>query len=142
MKKLFKKIYKKILYKIYFKCYQLWYKIEYKDVCIKQKFNYNLACRQGLILDDLYKLIPIYEKKDKIFKNMKQTDDSKKLKKFAKLITKIEFKLQTIWKFEKNQDFHRFWEVPKCKCPIIDNIDNQGSKYHYHNNDCPIHGDK
>jgi hypothetical protein len=51
-----------------------------------------------------------------------------------------EFKLQELWGFDRNANFHRFWEFPHCTCPNMDNNDRLGSSYHVIDMSCPVHG--
>lgn len=64
------------------------------------------------------------------------------LKTYAKLITEVEFKLQDAWGFPRNNDYHRFWDLPGCKCPKMDNDDRWPTGYYVINGDCPIHGNE
>ena len=57
--------------------------------------------------------------------------------------TEIQFELQRLWGFEEGDRFHKFWTLPKCTCPKMDNED-----YYYIypdrsliNPSCPLHGD-
>lgn len=51
----------------------------------------------------------------------------------------IELMLQQEWGFPQDPDFHSYWyQVPYCKCPVMDNRDMFGMKII--NSDCPVHG--
>ena len=54
--------------------------------------------------------------------------------------TDNQFKLQEAWGFLKDKKFHKFWEVPGCTCPKMDNSDRYPTGSYYYNVDCPIHG--
>ncbi len=53
-------------------------------------------------------------------------------------IEACEFKLQKLWGFEQNKAYHKFWELPHCTCPKLDNIDSYPYMQHY-SKSCPLH---
>lgn len=53
--------------------------------------------------------------------------------------TENQFALQEAWKFEKNAKFHRFWDIPACKCAKLDNLDSYPSGYYSYSGGCQIH---
>jgi len=57
-------------------------------------------------------------------------------------IEECEYKLQRLWGFEVNKDFHRYkFRVKWCKCPILDNDELLGwTDRRYINMNCPFHG--
>ena len=71
---------------------------------------------------------------------MSNTDDPVRLHVMAQEREHIEFRLQRVWGFPENSDYHRWWEVPKCVCPWMDNSDNYPTKYRIVRGDCPVHG--
>lgn len=50
-----------------------------------------------------------------------------------------EYKLQDLWGFERNPNFHKFWEMEGCTCPKLDNEDEYPYR-NFVNTSCPIHG--
>lgn len=64
----------------------------------------------------------------------------KHLRLLAKEVTKIEYRLQKLWHFKKDKKFHRFWELPHCSCPRMDNEDRYPSKNYIINYSCILHG--
>lgn len=78
-------------------------------------------------------------KRIKIFYLMENTDDQKALEKLDKEFTSNEFYLQEQWGFEKNINYHKFWEAPKCTCPKFDNDDNYPFGHYSFNQNCPVH---
>lgn len=114
--------------------------ITHKGVVVSS-LNPRLIEKQNLNSETVLSIVGLHEKKLSVFEEMKATDDSVKLRELASLITDIEFKLQDLWGFQRNADFHRFWEVPKCICPKLDNEDRWGLPVgRYYNKDCPVHG--
>jgi len=86
-----------------------------------------------------YKIGKLHLKRFEIYDLMKKTDSSQRLIQLSKKVTKIEFKLQKLWGFKANIKFHRWFDVPKCKCSKLDNEENIGSNFKIITNSCPIH---
>lgn len=74
-----------------------------------------------------------------IFYQMEKTNDQKLLSKLDFAFTANEFYLQSLWGFEENIDFHKFWEAPKCICPKLDNDDVYPTGFYSFRESCPIH---
>ena len=66
--------------------------------------------------------------------------DRNTLRAFAKMITEIDFELQRSWNFPMDKRFHRFFDLPHCTCPTIDNLERLGTDYQIINMECIIHG--
>ena len=96
--------------------------------------------KQKVSKPNVKKIIKLHLKRDALYALMEKTDDAEALKILAKRVTENELDLQDLWKFERNVDFHKFWEMPKCKCPRLDNIDAYPTGYYVKSGDCPIHG--
>lgn len=54
--------------------------------------------------------------------------------------TDINFALQSLWGFRRDQRYHKFWTVPRCTCPQLDNEDSYPTGYYIFNSECPLHG--
>jgi hypothetical protein len=125
---------------------KIWYKREDKpDVFL----NPLLIKKQKLTWLEVQGLLKTYKQKDIIIKQMIKTNPRywldgklaiKYLKTLAKEVTKLEYRLQKLWHFKKNQNFHRFWDLPHCSCPKMDNEERWGTKHHIYDNNCIIHG--
>ncbi len=74
-----------------------------------------------------------------VITKMEQTDEKLSLRLLNEEIERIDFELQKLWGFPENSNYHRWWEVPKCVCPKMDNRDNYGTKYRIIVENCPIH---
>lgn len=61
---------------------------------------------------------------------------------FDKKLTDIEFNIQTLYGIEEDIKFHRFWDVPKCTCPKIDNSLKYPNGGYSIDRKCPIHKNK
>ena len=102
--------------------------------------NAHLARKQGLSAEDIELLKDTHVMRRIIFNCMEQTDDTSHLKRFAKMFEDLEFLQQELWKFGADKGFHRWFEVPKCSCPTIDNLDCLGSEVDVVDIKCKVHG--
>lgn len=102
----------------------------------------NAACvkKQQVTLLDIRRIKKLHKTKAGIFALMAETESVLDLLDLAKVITLLEFTLQEAWHFKRDAKYHRFWDMPKCSCPILDNEDRYGSGQVIHNSSCPIHG--
>ncbi len=91
--------------------------------------------------DNLAEIRALHLRKFVVYDLMDKTDNLTKLKRYDKRLTELEYQLQEAWGFERNPDFHRFWERPKCKCPVLDNKDRYPTGYYVIVSKCPLHGD-
>ena len=115
------------------------------DVSVKYNgktiyLNKLLIERQGVDAKTVDELRSKHYRRLQLLEKMENTDDPVSLKTLNKSIIEIDFKLQELWGFPQDPNYHRWWEVPKCVCPHLDNIDNYGTKYRITRGDCPIHG--
>ncbi len=67
-----------------------------------------------------------------------ESNDYDSLDKLKEKIIEIDFKLQEIWGFGRDTNWHRFWELPHCTCR--DGECNLGTNMRLINVDCPLHG--
>lgn len=103
------------------------------------KLNETLIAEQGLSLFAVAKIRQLHRRRKAIVGTMEETEKSD-LKRLAAMITKIDFKLQKLWGFPYNANFHRFWLLPGCECPKVDNEERYGTKYFIFVDNCLIHG--
>jgi len=59
---------------------------------------------------------------------------------YDSILEEIEFNLQELWGFEKNKNYHRFWERPYCTCPKMDNDDAYPYGLYVISSSCILHG--
>lgn len=90
--------------------------------------------------DNLDEIKDCHRAKLTIYAAIDVIDDPTEMKEYAKQLTALEFKLQELWGFPKDQKFHRFWETPKCTCAKMDNEDAYPTGYYSINSQCPLHG--
>lgn len=72
---------------------------------------------------------------------MRNTDVVEELKSLDDFWTENQFELQEAWGFDRNAKYHKFWTVPKCECPYMDNEDMYAFQQIINLN-CPVHGAK
>jgi len=77
-----------------------------------------------------------------LFGMMELTEDPELLRQYAAKFEELEYLQQTLWRFEPNKDYHRWYDVPKCTCPKQDNDDLFGCKQRIIDLKCIIHGGK
>lgn len=105
------------------------------------KLNLALVKMKGLTQARVDTIKELYIEKLNIFDNMKNTTKPYLLKILADIVTQIEFSLQEAWGFEPDINMHRFWTLPNCTCPKIDNEERYSCNVGYYTNaDCLIHG--
>lgn len=101
--------------------------------------NQQLIKQQKLSKYDIEQLYIAYDELDILLSNECQLSD----KELPDAITRQEYKLQKLWRFTPNSDFHRYWYMtPRCSCPKLDNDDLIGSKHRWFSGGCKLHGGK
>lgn len=101
--------------------------------------NPNLVKKQNLSDEQITKITELHTEKRHLMDLMTKVDTVSLLKYYANQIENIEFSLQELWGFPKDRNYHRFWDVPKCTCPKMDNLERIGTEYKIYNSNCPIH---
>ena len=102
--------------------------------------NASLVLRKKVSKKKLIEIKELHKNKARIFEQMKKTDDIPSLKNLAEDVRAIEFRLQKAWGFPLDARFHGWYEVPKCSCPKLDNLERRGTSYQIIAHDCVIHG--
>ena len=115
-----------------------------KYLGIKQKdtsVNLSLAEERGLSYDDIRIIETLQKVRDRIHKKLK-TKEAEPTTTVAKFLEEIEETLGEIWFGKADLSYYKFWEVPRCICPKIDNEDIYPSDSYYYSMGCPLHGKK
>ncbi len=102
--------------------------------------NQNLVNRQKVSPEDVKRIVKLQNLRKYFFDFMELSNDKDEIRRLDKIVTQIEFQLQKLWGFPQNKNFHRWFDVPKCTCPKMDNADNMGSEYRIINPNCILHG--
>lgn len=105
--------------------------------------NHSIFLNLDLVEDKsrIPELKELYIQMFKNFEKQKTVKNNILLYNLNQEIETIEFKMQEIFGFNKDKNFHRYWnESPRCTCPKLDNIDLYGTEYRIFDTECPIHG--
>ena len=120
--------------------------LESRTVTVHNKgirLNERLILQQKLSEVEVEQILRLHEYKLTICAKMEALPpDNPKVKAYAKELEQLEFLLQDAWKFPRDANFHRFWEMPHCTCPKMDNEDAYPSGYYVKNLSCPVHGEQ
>ena len=104
--------------------------------------NSRLAVRQKVTDDQLQALRASHVVRRTIFDLAKANEThATTLRMLARVFDNLENEQQLLWNFGADPNFHRFFDMPGCTCPRMDNEDRLGTPYHVYSGDCPIHGD-
>ncbi len=103
--------------------------------------NSRLVANQGLDMETVDKINKLHIVRNCYLTLMEEVNDKENLRYFSNIVTQIDFQLQRLWKFKEDSTYHRFWELPKCDCPKMDNMDTYGTGHRYINPNCLLHGD-
>lgn len=117
--------------------------LESRTVTVHNKgliLNERLIIQQKLSEGEVEQILLLHEYRLTLCAKMEALpSDNPKIKAYAQELEQLEFLLQDAWKFPRNANFHRFWEMPHCTCPKMDNDDVYPSGYYVRNLSCPIH---
>lgn len=111
---------------------------------IKSSINWELAFAREIEMSDRNDLIKLHFEMDMLkcsIYHSSTEDVSIMRKRIIERCETLEFKMQECWKFDLSVDHHTHWfNLPKCKCPRLDNYDLLGCSKRVYNYSCPIHG--
>jgi hypothetical protein len=102
--------------------------------------NLKLAEKQKLSQETIKNIEKLHEEVQLILNAMKVTDDKNQLQQLSDDWHNLQFKLQKLWGFKEDINYHPWWELPKCTCPKLDNNDAWPTGFYCKIQDCPIHG--
>jgi len=116
--------------------------VKKEDLVVKYKGKDRFLLNGSLIeaqdcLENLEEIKNLHVKRFEIEERMK--DKSSDMLALDKEWTENQFSLQDAWKFKRNKNFHRFWRIPSCKCPRMDNEDNYPYGRYAITSACGIH---
>jgi len=101
--------------------------------------NEELIAKQDLDGEAVAEVLGLHARKMAVMAGMEEAEDSS-LEAYAREITCIEFSLQRAWGFSQNENYHRFWLVPRCLCSDMDNEDRYPTGQYTIAGECPVHG--
>lgn len=119
------------------------------DIDIEHMFDDEYTVRYGDYIDsvdkdllenksNLEKIKNCFIEKFKVWEDIENSEE-KDLTIFDKKLTDIEFNIQTLYGIDEDINYHRFWEIPKCTCPKIDNSLKFPKGDYDYDEECPIH---
>lgn len=107
----------------------------------KMMLNPVMVEKQGLSRKEQLKIIVLHEEKNRLIGEMRDATDNEKIRELADRITEVEYSLQKSWGFQLDANYHRWYDLPHCSCPKVDNEERWGtSQPGIYNADCIIHG--
>lgn len=110
-----------------------------------QWLNPILIKQQKLNAISVSTILKLHTKKDKLLQKMQRLDpdeDIDTLRTLAKAVMANEYALQKAWGFRKDRSYHKFWMLPHCQCPVLDNEDQYPFGPYYVNENCIYHSHK
>ena len=106
--------------------------------------NMLLATRLGLSPKRIAKIEVTQAVAEAVMDRMRTLDPAQDRQELLGLVNawaSAQFILQAAWGFAEDSSFHRFWLLPHCQCPKLDNEERWGTKYTIRASQCPLHGD-
>lgn len=106
--------------------------------------NLELAQRQNLSEDEVFKIEQLHYSRKLLHDAIAQAiaaGNKSVARAIAKALPEIELELQKLWKFKQDIGYYKFWYVPECHCPKMDNEDAFPRGHYVINLSCPIHGE-
>ena len=102
--------------------------------------NVRMISNQNLNQEEVDKIYKLHRVRNCYITLMEISSSKEDLRYLSRIIEQIDFQLQRLWKFKEDSSYHRFWELPKCDCPKMDNMDVYGTGHRCINPNCKIHG--
>lgn len=104
--------------------------------------NERLAQSKGLSEETVRLLVQTHIRLRRMFWIASRITHRDERKRIGAIVQKIEFKLQRLWGFKQDPNFHSwFFRIPGCTCPKMDNQERIGTGYFIRTLDCPFHGE-
>ena len=106
--------------------------------------NMGLAASRNLSVETIIKIEQLHDTRGTVHKAIRSAtlaQSKEVVYALASSLPSIETALQVLWGFPTDINYYRFWEVPCCICPRMDNEDSYPSGYYVINSQCWLHGD-
>jgi len=115
--------------------------VDGKCICV---LNDQLLDRQGIGAVQLRELKKLHRQKYRTFQQIQNQiylgiPSRAKLDALVAKVTNIEFGLQDVWGFPRDENYHQWFRLPGCSCPKLDNADFVGTALRIYSHDCPLH---
>ena len=106
------------------------------------RLNTYLIKRQGRTGGDVEKIKKLHVFKHILFEKMKVCPEED-LAQYNEYVVACEYALQRAWGFPEDENYHKFWNTPRCLCGnVMDNEDAYPTGYYAHTVGCPVHDPK
>lgn len=104
--------------------------------------NERLAKTRALTDDAIEQIKELHLGRTMLISAMEDTSphDKEELRRLAKEIEQCDYLLQDAWGFPQDSNYHYWWRVPHCRCPLHENTERYGTPYRVVNEKCPVHG--
>lgn len=102
--------------------------------------NPELLQSQKRSLEDIAEILGLHARKIALFKDM-ETANEFSLEAYGRELREVEYALQRAWNFPQSAKYHKFWEVPRCTCPKLDNAERYPTGNYVINETCLVHGE-
>ncbi len=104
------------------------------------QLNTRLIIQKNMVQEQVDILLQLHKTRFDIIDEMNSCDDVGEMGILLEYWHINQEELQEAWGFPVDRNFHMFWELDKCTCPVIDNRERCGHGYFIHNQDCKLHG--
>lgn len=105
--------------------------------------NLSLAKERNLSQEDILAIERLHSFRDTLHNSLQSlvaTNQRELMYEVGQLLFKLEASLQSLWKFDDNINFYKFWNVPHCRCPRMDCEDAFPHGHYPVSGDCWLHG--
>ncbi len=103
--------------------------------------NLQLAKQRNLSDESIELIKDLHRQRTKLMGRAKRFKKADTIRRLAKEATALEYRLQEAWGFPLDARFHKFWLLPHCSCPQMDNEERYGTGYAVYSSECLIHGE-
>ncbi len=103
--------------------------------------NLSLAKKYGLSKDSVIMISSLHQQRQVIFEAL-QSGVFKPSKRVNSILESIEESLQLQWFNKVDMKYYRFWDIPKCTCPKLDNSERYPYGNYIISESCKFHGNK
>ena len=103
--------------------------------------NLSLAKKYGLSRDSVIMISSLHQQRQVIFEAL-QSGEFKPSKRLNSMLESIEESLQLQWFNKVDMKYYRFWDIPKCVCPKVDNTERYPYGNYIISENCKFHGSK
>jgi len=86
--------------------------------------NLELAEKKGLSSESILEIDRLHDRRELYVAILSDLVlEEEELSWYGKMLEHIEMRLQELWGFSIDASYTKFWRLPKCECPKMDNED-------------------